>query len=455
MNIPPRFAHQEQTFQRQLNTDCLFDTSDPGTGKTRVQLDAFEEHRKNGGKCGLVLAPKSLLYPAWVEDAKKFTPNLKISVATAPNREKYFEVEADLYITNSDAATWLARQDSTFFDRFDTIIIDEITYFKNPDSKRSRAIASIIKYFDRRFALTGTPNPNHITDIWHPVYLLDDGQRLGERYYAFRHVTCDPVPLYVPGRVGLKKWVPKPGIEFQIAQLIADINIRHKFEDCVDIPPTHTTHLRYDLNKKSRIQYEDLRRSAVLALQEGYVLGTNKAVLMNKLFQACSGTIYTETKRHGIIDSQRTDILVDLIRDREHSVVFYQWEHQRDYLLKRLKKEGISTCVLAGSAKQRQQIVRRFQNGLYRVFLAHPQSSGYGLTLTRANSTIWASLTWNLEHFIQGNYRVPRAGQTKKTETVIVTAKNTIEEEVFKRLMAKDASQSTILGILEQLTCIN
>ena len=451
--IPKRFAHQEKTYQRQLSTNRLLDTSDPGTGKTRVQLDVHQWHRhSNQGKCALVMAPKSLLYPAWYEDAQKFTPDLKLSVATAPNRERGFNSNADMYITNSDAACWLADRPASFFERFDTIIMDEITYFKNPFSKRSKAMAEIIKYFDRRYGLTGTPNPNHITDLWHLVFLIDDGERLGENYYAFRNTTCQPEPMRVANQPHLKRWVPKENIEFQVGQLISDINIRHKFEDCIDIPETHTTHLRYDLNKKSRKMYNELKRDAILALQEGFVLGINKAALMGKLFQACSGSVYTNAGDVGVIDTQRTDILIDLAKIREHSVMFYQWEHQRDYLIKRLKTAKLPVAVLGGSAIQRNKLVKHFQGGLYRVFLAHPQSSGYGLTLTRAESTIWGSLTWNLEHFIQGNYRVPRAGQTKKTEKVIITANDTIEEDVYARLMDKNAKQESILSILEQLS---
>lgn len=312
-------------------------------------------------------------------------------------------------------------------------------------------MAKIARYFPRRYGLTGTPSPNHITDLWHQVYLLDDGERLGGSYFAFRNATCDPIALNIPGNPHVRKWIPREGIEFQVANLIADINIRHRFEDCVDIPETHTTHIRYDMTPAAYKQYKDLARTAILALQEGYVLGVNKAALMNKLFQACSGSVYTQTGEVGVLDSQRADILVDLARDREHSVIFYQWEHQRDYLIKRLKQAKLSTCVLTGTAKQRNTVVKRFQNGLYRVFLAHPQSSGYGLTLTKANSWVWGSLTWNLEHYLQGNRRVARAGQTKKTEKVIITANNTIELDVYKRLMAKNATQDGILNILEQL----
>ena len=85
------------------------------------------------------------------------------------------------------------------------------------------------------------------------------------------------------------------------------------------------------------------------------------------------------------------------------------------------------------------------------MLLAHPQSAAHGLTLTKGTSTIWASPTYNLEHFIQGNKRIYRAGQTEKTETVVVIAPGTIEEHIFNVLQTKDARQTSMLDLLKDL----
>jgi SNF2 family DNA or RNA helicase len=71
--------------------------------------------------------------------------------------------------------------------------------------------------------------------------------------------------------------------------------------------------------------------------------------------------------------------------------------------------------------------------------------------LTRATTAIWASPTYNLEHFIQGNHRIYRAGQTRKTETILVTAKGTIEHRVYQILTSKDRKQSDFLHMLQEL----
>ena len=143
----------------------------------------------------------------------------------------------------------------------------------------------------------------------------------------------------------------------------------------------------------------------------------------------------------------------DLVEARENSVVFFNWSHQRDQLIKEFEKRGITYVVIDGntSDKARKEAVDHFQAGFYRVLLAHPQSAAHGLTLTKGTTTIWASPTYNLEHYLQGNRRIYRAGQTKKTETIVVLAPGTVEEKVYQKLQDKDARQSTMLELLKEL----
>ena len=78
----------------------------------------------------MIIAPKSLLRSAWEDDFKKFAPQVTVSVAPADKREQAFNTPADVYVTNTDAVNWLAKQDAKFFKRFDTLIVDELSAFK-------------------------------------------------------------------------------------------------------------------------------------------------------------------------------------------------------------------------------------------------------------------------------------------------------------------------------------
>lgn len=179
-SIPPPYAHQTDTTDFITNNLRCLITSDPGTGKTRSVLDA---HVKN--KCvTLVLAPLSILEAAWVDDIVKFQPTINCGVAYAKNRKKIFEdPKYDMVITNFEAVNFL-KKNPKYLERFDTLVVDEFTAFKNKDAKRSKNLKTLVGHFDRRIFMSGTPNTNTILDLWHPALCVDDGERLGVRYYS-------------------------------------------------------------------------------------------------------------------------------------------------------------------------------------------------------------------------------------------------------------------------------
>jgi SNF2 family DNA or RNA helicase len=139
---------------------------------------------------------------------------------------------------------------------------------------------------------------------------------------------------------------------------------------------------------------------------------------------------------------------MDLAEKRSHCVIFFLWTHQKECLIEEAQKRGITFGVIDGSVSERKvsETVSYFQRGLYKVIFAHPQSAAHSLTLTRGVATIWASPTYNLEHYLQGLRRIFRAGQTKNTETITIVAQGTIEEKVQAALDAKDLNMTELLS---------
>jgi SNF2 family DNA or RNA helicase len=452
---PPLFQHQRVSVDFMMSRDRVLDASDPGTGKTRVQIELFRMRRLRGGGKALVIAPKSLLRSAWQDDFMKFAPDMHTVVCPAEKREQMFAQDADVYITNTDATKWLAKQPPKFFAQFDTLIIDELSAFKHHTSQRSKALNKIKRHFPKRYGLTGTPNSNSITDIWHQVFVLDDGQRLGRSFYQFRSSVCEP--KQVGPQPNMLQWEDKPGAEQAVGNLLSDMVVRHKFEECIDIPANHTYSVPYHMSPKQAKAYQQMERDAITMLTDGKVITTvNAAGVMTKLLQIASGASYfegLEDDGYASIDNGRYELVADLVEQRDHSVVFFNWSHQRDELVKEFQKRGITYAVIDGNTtdKGRKEAVDLFQSGFYRVLLAHPQSAAHGLTLTKGTATIWASPTYNLEHFLQGNRRIYRAGQTQKTETIVVLAPGTVEDKVYAKLQEKDARQGNMLELLKEL----
>ena len=451
--VPALFAHQQRSIEFFNSTAVGADLSSPGTGKTRVQIEWYAAHRARGGKRALIIAPKSLLQTAWGNDFDKFAPQLTYSVATASNRKKALSMPADVIITNIDAAKVLVEQPASWFRSFDTLIIDESTSLKHHTAQRSRAVAKIVKHFKYRHILTGTPNSNGVTDLWHQFFLLDDGKRLGKTFFGFRNATCESVQT--GPAANMVRWQDKPGIEDQVFLLLNDIVIRHKFEECVDIPANHLYPLYVDLNKDHRELYDELKQDSLLVLQNSTVSAVNGAALYTKLLQLASGSVYSDDENYAPVDTDRYELIIELIKERAArapSVVFFQYRHQKEELTKLAEKNELSWAVIDGSTsdKDRVDVVEHFQKGFYDALFTHPQSAGHGLTLTRARTTIWASPTYNLEHFLQGNRRIYRIGQKDKTETIVILAKDTVDEKVYEALENKNVKLTALLELLKE-----
>lgn len=465
--------HQAVSLKHADKTDIVFDTSDPGTGKTAVRAWAFSKRRRKGGGCALVFAPRSLLRTVWEADFKKVAPDMTISVATAANRAAAFAVDSDVYVTNIDAAKWIAAQKKTFFARFSELIIDESTAYKHHTSQRSRAINKIKKYFRYRTCMTGTPNSNSITDVWNQVNILDDGKRLGAQYFAFRNTVC--VPEQNGPKPEMIRWVDREGAEEAVFGLLQDIVIRHKFEDCVDIPPNHQYTVAYDLTARQQKAYDQMEQQQIALVTAAdkkgapsriasrlvgkpqkleTITAVNAAAMMTKLLQIASGAVYESPNKYHVIETERYELILDLVDARKHSLVLFLWKHQRDLLVEEATARGISFCVIDGetSDKERDELVRAYQAGFYKVMFGHPKSVGHGHTLTRGTATIWASPTFDLEWFKQGSKRQHRIGQKDKTETIVVVAKGTMDEKVYDNMLAKDARMTNLLSLFETLT---
>jgi len=437
---PPLFKHQTQTKAKLKVHPEFFDQSEPGTGKTRVEIEDIAERRGKGGKPAIITATRSTLESAWANDFAEYAPDLKVVVAYAHNREKAFAQPADAYITNHDATNWLAKQDKSFWKKFEggTLINDESTAFKHHTSQRSRNLVKIAKHFEFKRNMAGLADPNGVLDLWHQYFILDGGKRLGKSYFQFRSAVC--TPLQTGPQANMVKWIEKEGIAPAVAALVKDITIKHLLEECVDMPPNVEYTRSLKLFKPHRKNYDQMQDDMVTVAKGKVLSSVNKAVLRVKLLQIASGAVYnSDEEGYTRFDTDRYEYVVDLAEEVPHAVVFFQWKHQKEELVKEAKKRGLSYAVYDGevSDKERAAITDDFQKGAYRMIFAHPKSAAHGLTWVRGTRTIWASPTDNLEWYKQGLRRIYRIGQTQRTETITVVAEGTYDEIAYERLTGK------------------
>jgi SNF2 family DNA or RNA helicase len=425
-----------------------FDNSDPGIGKTASQVVHYAQRKQPRGKC-LVLCPKTLMVSAWLNDFETFAPGVTVSLAFASQREEAFAAGTDVVIMNIDGVKWLADNPKLLFP-FDHLIVDEYTACKHANSQRSKALNKIKKHFDYRYLLSGTPNPNSVMELWHPALICDDGKALGTSYTRLRNTIQTPIQIG-PGANHIR-WEDKPGATQAVHTLLAPITIRHAFEDVMKhVPPNFQEYKSFELSPKARKLYDKMENDCILAMDDATITAVHAASLRTKLLQIASGAVYDGNGGYQLIDTQRYELIADLIDETPHSVVFFNWKHQRDQLCKEFEARGYSFAVIDGNVDQRERdrIVADYQAGKYKTVLLHPRTGAHGLTLTRGTLTVFSSPIYEADLMAQGIKRIHRGTQDKPTRTVFVEAKNTVERLVFERLNDKNGRMIDLLEMMK------
>lgn len=447
--VPPPFEHQKRAVVFAKEKAWVYDASDPGTGKTRTYIDAIKELQAEGYGKALVFAPKSILVPAWANDIKQFAPNLTYVVATAANRTKAFNMDVNIYITNHDAVKWV--DDNLNLDDFDIIIIDEITAFKHRTSQRSKAMKRVVKEFKFRAGLSGTPNSNGVLDLWHQIYVLDDGENLGTSFWKFRQTVCEP--RQVGPRPEMVEWIDKEGAEEAVMDILSDHMIRNKLEDCHDMPEQTVIRYNFQLSQKHRRAYEDLQAQSILLLENGdTVSALHAGTLTNKLLQIASGAVYDQDQVSKLIATERYELVIELIQQYGRCLVSFNWTHQRDQMVELAKKNKLRYAIIDGSIDDdgRIKAVKDFQAGKLDAIFAHYMSASHGLTLTAGQTTIWTSPIYDAERYRQFNGRQYRAGQKEKTRVIQICAKDTLEGHIYDGILNGKLNKMQLLLDLAQ-----
>lgn len=393
-------------------------------------------------KC-LVIAPKKVAEATWQDEIEKWPEfkNLRYStvLGTKKQREEALATPADIYIINRDNVVWLVDFYKNSWP-FDMVVCDESTSFKNHSSKRFKALASVKPHIKRLIALTGTPSPNGLLDLWSQLYLIDGGERLGKSYYGYRGAYFDSD--YMGFNYTLKK-----GCHEVISEKISDICISMKAEDYLELPEMVEHDIPVVLTPQARKKYDEMEKEAVLELEEGEIDATSAAALSNKLLQLSNGAVYDEDGEYHEIHKCKVDVFLETLEQigDKPVLVFYNFRHD----LYRLE-EALKRTDRKYKRYDRPEDKDAWNAGKIDVLLTHPASSAYGLNLQQGgNHIIWFGLTWDYELYTQANKRLHRQGQK---ETVIVhrlITKDSRDEDVPEALEKKEGAQDYVLESLK------
>lgn len=390
----------------------------------------------------LVIAPLRVASDTWPSELKRWDhlKYLTFSVAVGSEKERLEALRRNvhIHIINRENVDWLITKSGIPW-KWDTVVIDELSSFKNHQSKRFKAILKARPYVKRIIGLTGTPSPNGLHELWAQFRILDCGKRLGRFITHYRNA------YFVPDKRSAERifsYKPAPGAEEMIYDRISDMTISMKSCDHLKMPECIYNEVPVHLSQKEWEIYSRFHLEMVAKIKGKEIDAANAAVLSGKLLQMANGAIYDEEKNVLPVHEQKLNALEDLIEGANGKpvLVAYWFQHDADRIKERFAVREIKTS----------KDIADWNEGRIPIALIHPASAGHGLNIQYGGSTmIWYSLTWSLELYQQCCARLYRQGQKNTVAIHHLVAKGTIDEDVMKALKRKEKTQDALIAAVK------
>jgi SNF2 family DNA or RNA helicase len=419
---------------------------DMGLGKTLQSIvyitSSIHEDPKSHH---LIVCPTSLIYN-WQDEIENFSPSLKALVITGNPVERQDSIEKyndyDVFITSYP----LIRRDIALYEKleFHTVFIDEAQYIKNDSSLNAKSVKRLRA--KHRFALTGTPIENSLSELWSifdfimPEYL----------YSHSRFVELYEKPILKEDMQALS----------DLHQHIEPFILRRMKKDVLtELPDKYETKMLTDLSEGQKLVYlsylESIRSELHSDIEENGVEKNRIKILaaLTRLRQiCCHPSTFLDNYQGG---SGKLELLMELIPEaiaNDHRIlVFSQFTSMLRIIEGELKDLDIPYFYLEGSTAthDRNEYVKRFNLGEGKVFLISLKAGGTGLNLTGADTVIHYDPWWNPAVEDQATDRAYRIGQLNKVHVMKLITKGTIEEKIFKLQRRKKELSDSIISSKE------
>lgn len=278
---PGRFKpmdHQRETASFLTLNRRAFVLSEPGTGKTLSALWAADYLMKRGEvrRC-LILCPLSIMHSAWMQDLGNSIIHRSAVVAhhaQASRRIELIQHDYEFVITNYEGLNLIAKEVKND-GRFDLVIVDECNAYKNPQTKRWKALNSILKPDTYLWMMTGTPAAQSPMDAYGLAKLVNP-KGVPAFYTAWRDEVMQKITMF--------KWAPKPSAAERVHQALQPA-VRYTKEQCLDLPPVITLTREVPLTAQQAKYYNMLKTQMVAMAAGETITAVNAAGVLNKLLQ--------------------------------------------------------------------------------------------------------------------------------------------------------------------------
>lgn len=415
---------------------------DMGLGKTLQSICFLVRAAKAKKGCSLIVCPASLIYN-WHEEIEKFAPSLRTLLVTGTPEERKELIKnydkADVIITSYP----LLKKDIQSYLKLDfySMFLDEAQFIKNPKSLNAKK-AKLIKAA-HRFALTGTPIENSLSELWS----------------IFDYI----MPKYLYGQVKFANYFEKPIIKDEDKEKIRELNAktrpfilrRMKKNVLSELPDKVETRLLSEMTKEQSMIYHAFLEQARQDLgisRNGEGIGENKLRVLTALMrlrQICCHPFTFASNYRG--KSGKLEQLMELVEntlDSGHRIlIFSQFTTMLKIIGTKLRQRDIPFFYLDGETPPplRTEFANRFNAGENPIFLISLKAGGTGLNLTGADTVIHYDPWWNPAVEDQASDRAYRIGQEHKVQIIKLIAKDTVEEKIIKlKELKKNLSEAVV-----------
>ncbi len=460
------YAHQLTALEKSWDKTEYGYFMEMGTGKSKVLVDnmamLYDKGKINGA---IIIAPKGV-YRNWFSQeipnhlASHIQPKMVLWTAlTSKTKDKeyqsLFETGHDLHILIMNVEALSTKKGLEFASKFmrchETMLaIDESTTIKNPSAKRTKSILALGKAAKYRRILTGSPVTKSPLDLFTQCGFLNSYLLGYDSFYAFRNRYANMIDRNFGGRrvqlIGSYKRLD------ELAEKLKTFSYRVLKEDCLDLPEKVYIRREVDLTDEQSKAYSTMKSAALASLKGKMATAPHVLTQMMRLHQITCGHLKNDDGTITEIKNNRLRELINLLDEVEGKVIIWaNYVHDIEHIVKEISNEFGEDSIVqyygAISSEQRQENIVKFQdpNSKARFFIGNPQTGGYGITLTCANTVVYYSNGYDLEKRLQSEDRAHRIGQEKSVTYVDFIAPKTVDEKIVKALRSKMNIANTIM----------
>jgi SNF2 family DNA or RNA helicase len=437
-----------------------------GTGKTKVLIDNMAMLYDKGKVDGaLIIAPKGVIGTWYNQEIPTHLPDHIENVSvlwqaniTKGQQEKLNELlkssdKLHILIMNVEALSTSKGTDfaESFLRTHNTIMaIDESTTIKNSSAKRTKNILKLGPQSKYRRIMTGSPITKNPLDLYSQCEFLSSWLLDFASFYAFRNRYAEMKTIHAQGRsIQVVNFFKNIG---ELSEKLKGFSYRVLKEDCLDLPDKIYVKRNVALTEEQSKLYKQMKTMALAILNGKQTTTVTVLTQLMRLHQITCGHFTADDGSTQNIKSNRINELMNVLEEVEGKAIIWA-NYQKDMfeIKKAIEKEYGEGSVVdyygLTPQEDRQPNIKRFQEDPEcRFFVGTPQTGGYGITLTQANTVVYYSNGYDLEKRLQSEDRAHRIGQKKSVTYVDLIADDTVDEKIVKALRKKINIASEVLG---------